>query len=384
VDLIALTRAVEARRPLFLADLQQLVDLDCGSYDKAGVDAAGRIVQARLEDDGWAVERLPHDVYGDTLVATIDGGAPGHVVLLAHLDTVFEKGTAAQRPFQIAGDTAYGPGVTDCKAGVLAGVNAVAALARFPRVTFLLTPDEEIGSPSSRAHIESFAKSADAAFCLECARANGDIVKARKGVVDLVVDIVGRAAHAGVEPEKGINAALDAALTTVALQELNGRWPGVTVNVGVIHAGTRPNIICPSARLEIDVRAVELATFELAVAEVERVALEVRVPGVAKTAGRSASHAPMEPTAAGEALVAVALKLAAELGISTAACATGGAADANTTSSLGVPTIDGLGPVGGNDHAPTEYLDLRSITPRTTLLAALIASVGESFPTLSI
>lgn len=378
MDLFALRQAVEARRPLFLSDLQQLVDLDCGSYDKAGVDAAGRIVETRLVADGWSVERLPDPVYGDTLVATIDGGAPGHVVLMAHLDTVFEIGTAAERPFRVEGDTAYGPGVTDCKAGVLAGVNAVAALTAFPRVTFLLTPDEEIGSPSSRAHIEAYALGADAAFCLECARANGDIVKARKGVVDLVVDIEGRAAHAGIEPEKGVNAALDAALTTVALQELNGRWPGVTVNVGVIQAGSRPNIVCPSARLEVDVRAVELATFDSAVAEVERVALEVRVPGVTKSASRTAAHAPMEPTAAGEALVATALRLAAELGITTNACSTGGAADANTTSSLGVPTIDGLGPVGGNDHAPTEYLDLTSIVPRTTLLAALIASVPLS------
>lgn len=377
VDLTVLTAAVEARRPLFLADLQQLVDLDCGSYDKAGVDAAGHLVHARLEDDGWSVERLPHEVYGDTLVATIDGGGPGHVVLMAHLDTVFESGTAAARPFRIEGDTAYGPGVTDCKAGVLAGVNAVAALRGTPfgKVTFLLTPDEEIGSPSSRAHIATYAAGADAAFCLECARANGDLVKGRKGVVDLVVEIEGRAAHAGVEPEKGRSAALDAALTTVALHELNGRWPGVTVNVGVIRAGSRPNIVCPDARLEVDVRAVELATFETAVAEVERVALQVRVPDVVKRAHRSAAHPPMEPTEASERLVATALGLAARLGISTSACVTGGAADANTTSALGVPTIDGLGPVGGNDHAPTEYLDLSSITPRTALLAALIASV---------
>ncbi len=378
-SLASLQQAVEARRPLFLTDLQRLVDLDCGSYDKAGVDTAGRIVEARLLDDGWKVERLPHDVYGDTLVATIDGGAPGQVVLLAHLDTVFEAGTAAARPFRIDGDIAYGPGVTDCKAGVLAGVNAVAALAGrpFPRVTFLLTPDEEIGSPSSRGHIEAYAAGADAAFCLECARANGDIVVARKGVVDLVVDIEGRAAHAGIEPEKGVNAALDAALTTVALQELNGRTPGVTVNVGVIQAGSRPNIVCPSARLEVDVRAVELATFQDAVAEVERVALQVRVPGAAKTVTRTAAHAPMEPTAAAHALADRALAIAAGLGIRTAACATGGAADANTTSALGVPTLDGLGPVGGNDHAPTEYLDLSTLTPRTTLLAALIESVGQ-------
>jgi glutamate carboxypeptidase len=379
VDLTSLTAAVDARRDLFLADLEQLVNLDCGSYDKAGVDAAGQILWARLVGDGWAMERLPDDTWGDTLVATIDGGGTGHVVLMGHLDTVFDTGTAAERPFSIVGTTAHGPGVTDCKAGVLTGVNAVGALKEtgtpFPRVTFLLTPDEEVGSPSSREHIQRYAKGADAAFCLECARANGDIVTARKGVVDLVVEVQGRAAHAGVEPEKGINAALEAALTTVALQELNGRWPGVTVNVGVLKAGSRPNIVCPEAHLEVDVRAVELATFDEAVAEVERVAALVHVPGVTKSVTRAAVHAPMEPTPAGDALGARALKLAADLGIVTATCGTGGAADANTTSAIGVPTLDGLGPVGGDDHAPTEWLDLTSITPRVTLLAALIATV---------
>jgi len=165
------------------------------------------------------------------------------------------------------------------------------------------------------------------------------------------------------------------ARTTIALQDLNGRWPGVTVNVGVIKAGSRPNIVCPSARLEVDVRAVELGTFHEAVAEVERVAAEVRVPGAVKSVHRTAAHPPMEPTAAGDALIATALRLAGDLGIETAACATGGAADANTTSAMGIPTIDGLGPVGGDDHAPSEWLDLTSITPRVTLLAALIASV---------
>ncbi|MCU1595956.1 MAG: peptidase, partial [Frankiales bacterium] len=151
MDLTQLQHAVEARRPLFLTDLQELVDLDCGSHDKAGVDTAGRIVAARLESDGWAVQRLPHATYGDTLVATTHGGGGSHVVLMGHLDTVFDTGTAAARPFRVEGTTAFGPGVTDCKAGVLTGVNAVAALKAtgtpFGRITYLLTPDEEIGSP---------------------------------------------------------------------------------------------------------------------------------------------------------------------------------------------------------------------------------------------
>ena len=375
--------AVAARYPRFLTGLQALVDLDCGSPDKAGVDAAGRLVQALLEEGGWSVQRLADDRWGDTLVATVTGGLVGgrHVLLMAHLDTVFDVGTAAARPFQIVGDRAYGPGVTDCKAGVLAGLTAVEALREVAwdsvgRLTFVLTPDEEVGSPSSRGHLQAAARDADVALCLECARANGDLVAARKGVVDLLVEIRGRAAHAGIEPEKGINAALDAALTTVALQELNGHWPGVTVNVGVLQAGSRPNVVCPEARLEVDVRAVSLESFERAVAEVERVAAVVRVPGIAKSVIRTSSHPPMELTDASAAVVAVALGVAAELGIVTAACATGGAADANTTSAMGIPTLDGLGPIGGDDHSPTEWLDLPSIIPRVTLLAGLIARLS--------
>ena len=379
MDLDLLQSAVAARQPRFLADLERLVSLDCGSADKAGVDAAGRLVEARLAEGPWTVERLPDDVWGDTLVATATGGLPGgrHVLLMAHLDTVFDPGTAAQRPFRIEGDRAFGPGVTDCKAGVLAGVTALEALHevawdRVGRITLLLTPDEEVGSPSSRSHVQRIARDADAALCLECARANGDIVVARKGCVDLVVDVEGRAAHAGIEPEKGINAALDAAQTTVALQALNGRWPGVTVNVGVLRAGTRPNVVAPDARLEVDVRATSLATFDDAVAEVERVAGTPYVGGIRKRVRRVSLHPPMERTPAGDALAATALDLAGRLGIVTAPCTTGGAADANTTSAMGVPTLDGLGPVGGDDHAPTEWLDLASVVPRVTLLAALV------------
>ena len=379
VDLTVVQTEVHARYDRFVRDLERLVDLDCGSPNKAGVDAVGRIVEQRLAEGGWLVQRLPDARWGDTLVATIAGGLAGgrHLVLMAHLDTVFDVGAAAERPFTIIGERAYGPGVTDCKAGVLAGITAVEALRASAwdlvgRVTFVLTPDEEVGSPSSRDHLQRYARDADVALCLECARANGDLVLARKGVVDLLVEIVGRAAHAGIEPEKGINAALDAALTTVALQDLNGRWPGVTVNVGVLQAGSRPNVVCPQARLEVDVRAESLASFADAVAEVERVAAAVRVPGITKTVTRTSAHPPMEPTPASRKVLATALAVAHELGIATAGCATGGAADANTTSAMGIPTLDGLGPIGGDDHSPSEWLDLSSVVPRVTLLAGLI------------
>ena len=162
------------------------------------------------------------------------------------MDTVFDPGTAAERPFRIEEGIAYGPGVTDMKSGLLAGLYALKAIVAergglpFERLVFIANPDEEIGSPSSTPHIEAAAADSDVALVLECARANGDIVSARKGILDLRITVHGRAAHAGVEPEKGRSAILEAARIVRELHDLNGRWPDVTVNVGRIPAGRGP------------------------------------------------------------------------------------------------------------------------------------------------
>ena len=184
------------------------------------------------------------------------------LLCIGHMDTVFDPGTAAERPFAIQGGIATGPGVTDMKSGLLAGLYAIAAVREvlggvpLARLVFVANPDEEIGSPASTPHIRRLARDADACLVLECARANGDIVSSRKGTLDLVVTVTGRAAHAGVEPEKGRSAILEAARITLDLHALNGRWPGVTVNVGVIDGGTRPNVVAERCSLEVDVRAV--------------------------------------------------------------------------------------------------------------------------------
>jgi glutamate carboxypeptidase len=255
---------------------------------------------------------------------------------------------------------------------------ALRSLDRRPSVTFVANPDEEIGSPFSTAHIRGLVAEHDAALVLECARANGDIVSARKGIADYEVTITGRAAHAGVEPEKGRSAILEAANQILALHALNGRWPSATVNAGVIEGGTRPNVVAASCRMEVDLRAASASEFEMAAAEMEGIVTHPTLEGVSATLRKAAFHPPMERTAGNARLAELAISIAGELGFELRDALTGGASDANTTTAAGLPTLDGLGPVGGDDHSADEWLDLASVVPRTTLLAALIDRVGEA------
>lgn len=366
----------------FLRDLERLVNVDCGSYTKAGVDEVGRWVADRLGQLGADVRVEANEVLGDTVVGTWEEPADSpRVLLIGHMDTVFGEGTVAERPYSTRAGRAYGPGVTDMKSGLLAGLYALWALREggewpFGRLVFVANPDEEIGSPASSALIRREAETSDVALVLECARANGDIVSARKGVVDLRLRLRGRAAHAGVEPEKGRSATLEAAHKTVALHGLNGRWPGVSVNVGVLHGGTRPNVVAESAELEVDLRATNRAAMEQAEAAILDVCRASSVPDVSCQIEERARHWPMEKSDATAKLVEQAVEIAGRLGFELMDAATGGASDANTTAGMGVPTLDGLGPIGGLDHSPGEYLELDSIVPRTTLLAGLLLSIA--------
>ncbi|HEY3523507.1 MAG TPA: M20/M25/M40 family metallo-hydrolase, partial [Candidatus Limnocylindrales bacterium] len=245
-ELDALRAAVAAAEPAFLADLERLVNLDCGSYTKPGVDEVGRWVAERMRALGAEVGIETNAELGDTVVGRWMGDRPGarRLLLIGHMDTVFPEGTAAERPFAIDADgIARGPGVTDMKAGLLAGLYAIGAVRSaadglpLASLTFVANPDEEIGSPVSTPVIRSIAADVDACLVLECARANGDIVSSRKGIADLAITVRGRAAHAGVEPEKGRSAILEAARIVRDLHALNRRWDGVTVNVGVISGG---------------------------------------------------------------------------------------------------------------------------------------------------
>ena len=386
MDVHALRDVVARKEPAFIADLEAMVNVDCGSYTPDGVNAIADRCEARFREGGWDVERRSHRSeggmprLGDLVVGRLRGDGGARVLLIGHTDTVFDPGTAAARPFRIEGTRAYGPGVSDMKGGLVAGFVAVEALREvgfggFGTITYVCNPDEEIGSPFSGPVIRELAPAHDTAFVLECGRASGDLVSARKGITDYVATFRGRAAHAGVEPEKGRHAVLAAAHATVALQALNGRWPGVTVNVGVARGGTRPNVVPERAKLEIDLRAVTAATQAEAEREVERILATSAIPDVRIDVRSEGTHRPMEKTEATARLAELAATIAGELGFTVGDTSTGGASDGNTTSAAGTPTLDGLGPVGGGAHAEDEWLDLASVVPRVTLLAGLIARV---------
>jgi glutamate carboxypeptidase len=383
MDAQALRDRAQARYPEFLDELEAMVNVDCGSWSSDGVNRIADMCERRFVAHGWEVERRPHDGeprLGDLVVGRLHGAGGPNVLLIGHMDTVFDDGTAAERPFRVEGDIARGPGVSDMKAGLLGGFFAThvlqdAGFDGFGTITYVCNPDEEIGSPFSGPVIRDLAPQHDAALVLEGARENGDIVSARKGITDYTIRFEGRAAHAGVEPEKGRNAILQAAHTIIALQALNGRWPGVTINVGVARGGTRTNVVPERCEIHVDLRSPELATLEAAEAEIARLCGEPVVPDVSARIEGQGWHRPMEKDEASQRLVDIAVGAASELGFELRDAATGGASDANTTSAAGTPTIDGLGPVGGDDHGPAEWVDLTSVVPRTALLAAIISRV---------
>ncbi len=383
MDTRVLEERAAARFEGYQTALQDMVNVDCGSYSPEGVGRIADLCVAFFAAHGWEVERRSHvptdgrPQLGDLVIGTLRGSGGPRVLLVGHMDTVFDDGTAAARPYRVEGDRALGPGVSDMKGGLLAGAFATAVLQdagydAFDRITYVCNPDEEIGSPFSGPVIGAIAAEHDATFVLECARANGAIVSARKGVTDFVIRIRGRAAHAGVEPSRGRSAVLEAAHKAIAISALAGRWPGVTCNVGVLRGGTRPNVVPEDAVLEIDLRSPELATLEEAEREVERICREHTIPDVSVELRHDGWHRPMEKTEGSQHLVDLAVEVAAELGFAIEDVATGGASDGNTTSAAGCPTLDGLGPIGGGAHASDEWLDLASVVPRVALLAGLI------------
>ncbi|MFM7718434.1 MAG: M20 family metallopeptidase [Actinomycetota bacterium] len=378
----SLLDAAAPRAATYLDDLRELVSIDSGSNSPAGVnDVVDRLAE-RFRAAGWTSERTPSAPYGDLLVSRLGGGEGTRVLLIGHTDTVFDDGTAAERPFRIDGDRAYGPGVNDMKGGLLVALHAVEVLRAtgtpFGELTFVCNPDEEVGSPSSRGPIAELARSTDVAFVFEAGREDGSVVSARKGVTDYEVRLAGRAAHAGVEPERGRSAIVEAAHRAIALHGLNGRWPGVTVNVGTIGGGTRPNVVPAACSLVIDLRSPDEDAEREAQAAIEEVLRTTLDPDVAVTFDRHVWHRPMVKREGGARLAAIAAEVGSELGVDVRDASTGGGSDANTTSAAGVPTLDGLGPVGGDPHSVDEWMDVPSVPVRIALAAGLIARAGEA------
>ncbi|MEV7907967.1 M20 family metallopeptidase, partial [Streptomyces anulatus] len=299
---------------------------------------------------------------------------PTEVLLLGHYDTVWPRGTLARWPFEVAGDRATGPGCFDMKAGVAQIFHALAGQDSLDGVTVLITADEEVGSPSSQGLIETVAREARAALVTEPS-ADGALKTARKGVAHYTLRIQGRAAHAGLDPELGVNAGVELAHQVLAVTRLGNPARGTTVTPTVSSAGTTSNTVPAAATLSVDVRTAERV--ELARVDAALRALEPVVPGAALSLRQGPSRPPLEGTASA-GLYRLAQRLAADLGQPPLREArVGGGSDGNFTAGIGVPTLDGLGAAGGNAHAEGEWVDLASLPRRTALLAALVRELRE-------
>jgi glutamate carboxypeptidase len=357
--------------PETLEFLERMVNMDSPSLDKTLVDRFARFVGSQFEAIGGRAEYIPAERFGDHLIVRFEGVSNERILLLGHTDTVFPAGEAAKRPFKITDNRATGPGVFDMKAGIAVMWSALRALVELPQsVTVLLNSDEEVSSVSSRDLIQREAAAASAVFVLEPSLPGGVLKTARKGVGRFTVKAIGRAAHAGIDPERGINAIEEIAHQLLRLQGLSDPGRGTTVTVSLIQGGTRVNVVPAEAAVEVDVR---ISTVE----EAERISgvlreLQPHLPGARIEVRGGISRPPMERNADTARLFSLARAVGSELGLDLHEGSTGGASDGNLTSALGIPTLDGLGPIGGNAHSPDEFVEAASLPGRAALLAGLI------------
>ena len=361
--------------------LSRFVRAESPSVDKSAVDRFGKIVAAEWRRRGTRVTLLRQRARGNHVRAEWKPpGKParGQILVLGHLDTVYDLGTLAKMPFRLSRGRTYGPGTFDMKGGLviaLFAVDALQATGRVPgkRIVFLWTSDEEIGSGTSRALIEREALRSDAVLVLEPASGpHGDVKTARKGVGEIEIVATGRAAHAGLNPEDGINAIEEIALQIARITRWNQPRRGVTVNAGLIEGGTRTNVIPEKARVIVDVRAASASGAR----ELERKfrALRPILPGARLQIRGGISRPPMERTPS-LALYGTARKLAKEIGFTLGEAFVGGGSDGNFTGALGVPTLDGLGAVGESAHGANENVLVRALPERAALLAGLLATI---------
>jgi glutamate carboxypeptidase len=364
--------------PVGLQLLEQMVNMESPSTDKVLVDRFARFVGSQFESIGGTVEYVPTERFGDHLRINFPGKKTNRILLLGHTDTVFPAGETAKRPFRNTNGKATGPGVFDMKAGILIMWSALRALLKTGEplesdITVLLTSDEEEGSSTSRTLLELEASSARAVFVLEPSLPGGVLKTARKGVGRFTIKAIGRAAHAGVDPAKGINAIEEIARQVLSLQAMSNAGLGTSVTVGMIQGGTRSNVVPAEAAVEVDVRVATDSEASRMTTAVH--ALRPHLPGARLEIRGAINRPPMERTTDTVRLFELARSIGEELGIDIDEGSTGGASDGNFTSALGIPTLDGLGAVGDGAHSIDEYVDIASLPMRAALLAGLIQRI---------
>jgi glutamate carboxypeptidase len=368
------------RLPEMLSTLQRLVLAESPSLEKAPADRCCDLLASEWQKRGASVKRIPQKLRGDQLRVTWwpEKSRPaGQFLVLGHYDTVYTSGALAKMPFRLSGGKAYGPGIFDMKGGLTQALFALETLqhTKAPlrhRLVFLCTSDEEIGSDASRKLIETEARRSEAVFVLEPSLGPSGLIKtSRKGVGQAELIVHGRASHAGLEPQEGVNAIHELARQLTSIQEWNDLRRGVTVNADLIEGGTRVNVIAERARAVLDLRALRVTDMRRLERQLQ--ALRPILPGTRLEVRGGFNRAPLERKSSA-ALFAKAKALAAQMGLALGECTAGGGSDGNLTAALGVPTLDGLGAVGHGAHSTNEHILISTMPTRAALLAALLLS----------
>ncbi len=379
----ALTPYLRGRENRMLEQLGELVRIESCSSDKAGVDRAGAFMARELERAGMKVERRTQSAFGDQLVARRSWGGRGRGLILGHLDTVWPAGTLADWPFSVSDDgLARGPGVGDMKGGLVVALAAVQALAAcglcgLGELSFLLVPDEELGTPHSRPLIEEEARRADWALVMEPGRENGGVVTSRSVVGKFTVRAQGRSAHCGVDYERGASAVRELASKVSELEALSRAEQGLIVNVGVFRGGEARQVIPAAAEMLVDFRAPDQEQAERLMARIRSLATTAADPRVQLSA-EGVQTRPAFPRSAGTLrLYELAAGIAGELGLALPEAHTRGGSDGSLVAALGVATLDGMGPVSLDDCSRQERVVVSTLVPRALLLANLILALDR-------
>ena len=364
--------------------LEQVVNIDSGTGDVSGGEKVQALLMERLKAIGAEVRSEPAESAGlpDNVVAVFHGTGKGRILIVAHIDTVFGPGTAAIRPFRTDAARAYGPGVGDEKAGV---VNAVTALSilhdmrfrNFGTITLLLDDSEERGSPGSTKLIRTLARQHDVEFNMEPGDPPDALTVWRKGSASVRISVKGRAAHAGMAPQDGRNAAAE---LVHQLATIDGQFPhagdGITVNLTVLRAGERTNIIPDAAEATLNVRYRKVSEFDDILAKITAASHNTLIPDTTVSVAHDPAFPPLTENPQIDALAGKAAAIYQEIGKTLALSGNGGASESALAMSEGTPALDGLGYVGGDFHTDHEWIDLSSIAPRLYLFTRLLMEIG--------
>lgn len=372
----------EAQLPEFMKLWERLVNIDCGTGTVPGLIEVAGILEDRLKRSGFTVTRHPAPGGDHSLVGTRGGKGGKSILFMAHMDTVFPPGTAAERPFTVNGDWAHGPGVSDCKAGVatiISGLDLLKDFDGFGTISVLFNCDEEIGSPHSGELVKELARTHDYVLSYEPGGVNDKVTVARKGSGKIHVTVRGKQSHAGSAPEEGRNAFMELVWQVGRMAELADPARKTSVNFTKCLCGDRLNVIPDKAEAWADVRVTMPGEVDRLKAELTRLASEPGIEGTSTVAELTMSQPPFPRNAATDDLAALAASVYGEIGRDLPGIEVGGAGDANTVASVGGKVLDSMGPAkGGPNHCPEEKAHIPTVVPRIYLLARMVQELGKA------